>query len=67
MPSDGSLALPEDVVMEPLSLEGLLNTNLDIQVFTLTRGQGDTHSRYQLVIKETAIGKIVSSFRFNLP
>ncbi len=67
MPSDGSLALPEDVVMKPLSLEGLLNTNLDIQVFTPTRGQGDTHSRYQLVIKETAIGKIVSSFRFNLP
>ncbi len=30
MPSDGSLALPKDVVMEPLGLEGLLNTNLDI-------------------------------------
>jgi hypothetical protein len=30
VPSDGSLALPKDVVMEPLGLEGLLNTNLDI-------------------------------------
>ncbi len=39
MPSDGSLALPEGVVMEPLGLEGLLNTNLDIQVFTPTRGR----------------------------
>jgi hypothetical protein len=38
VPSDGSLALPKDVVMEPLGLEGLLNTNLDIQVFTPTRG-----------------------------
>jgi len=38
VPSDGSLTLPEDVVMEPLGLEGLLNTNLDIQVFTPTRG-----------------------------
>ncbi len=38
MPSDGSLALPKDVVMEPLGLEGLLNTNLDIQVSTPTRG-----------------------------
>jgi hypothetical protein len=36
--SDGSLALPEDVVMEPLGLEGLLNINLNIQVFTPTRG-----------------------------
>jgi hypothetical protein len=32
-----------------------------------SRSHGDTHSRYQLVIKETAIGKIVSSFQFNLP
>jgi hypothetical protein len=39
VPSDGSLALPEGVVMEPLGLEGLLNTNLDIQVFTPTRGR----------------------------
>jgi hypothetical protein len=38
VPSDGGLALPKDVEVKPLSPKGLLNTNLDILVFTLTRG-----------------------------
>jgi hypothetical protein len=38
VPSDGSLALPKDVEVKPLGLKGLLNTNLNILVFTLTRG-----------------------------
>ncbi len=38
MPSDGGFALPKNVEVKPLGFKGLLNTNMNILVFTLTRG-----------------------------
>ncbi len=38
MPRDGSLALPKDVEVKPLSLKGSLNTTLNVLVLILARG-----------------------------